>query len=108
MAEFFDYNPDRGTWYEADFDSDGNLRRFTTKQDIQPVIDHATRIRNSGVNDKKLKDYYFEHYAVIPAHVELAMRQKGINIYNPAQTKEVLKEINTNYPHLKTTNRTHG
>ena len=55
-----------------------------------------------------LKDYYFEHYAVIPAHVELAMRQKGINIYNPAQTKEVLKEINTNYPHLKTTNRTHG
>ena len=90
MSEFFGYNSERGTWYEASFDGDGDLRKFTTMQDVQPVIDHATR-----------------RYAIIPAHVELELKQKGINIYNPNQTKELLKEINTNYRGLKTTYRTH-
>lgn len=108
MAEFFDYNPDRGTWYEAEFDADGDLVAFHTKQDVQPVIDYAQRQRSSGLNDKKLGDYYFCKYAIIPAHVEVELRQKGINVYNPNQTKELLREINQNYPYLKTTNRTHG
>lgn len=106
MAEFFDYNADRGTWYEADFNEDGSFV-ITTKQDVQPVIDHATRVRNSGYNDKKLGDFYFQRYAVIPAQVEVELRKKGINIYDKHQTKEVLKAINKDYPYLKTTNRHH-
>lgn len=106
MAEFLHYNKDRGTWYEADFHEDGSFT-FTTKQDIEPVIDYATKIRNSGANDKKLGDWYLQRYAIIPAHVEVELRAKGINIYNPSQTKELLREINTNYPYLKTSNRKH-
>ena len=36
------------------------------------------------------------------------LKQKGIDIYNKDQTKELLKEINTNYPWLKTTTKKHG
>jgi len=106
MAEFFDYNADRGVWYEADFREDGSFV-INTKQDVQPVIDYATRIRNAPFNDTKLGDNYFVRYAVIPTQVELELRKKGINIYNPNQTRELLREINRNYPYLKTTNRHH-
>ena len=106
MAEFFDYNADRGTWYEADFRDDGSFT-IHTRQDVQPVVDAATRARNSGWYDKPLGDFFFQKYATIPAHVELELRQKGINIYNKHQTKDVLKAINRDYPYLKTTNRTH-
>jgi hypothetical protein len=40
--------------------------------------------------------------------VEMELKKKGIDIYNPNQTKELLKEINTNYPYLKATIAKHG
>lgn len=106
MAKTFDYNPARGTWYEIEDDSDGNLL-ITTKQDVQPSIDWARKQKNSGVNDKggKRDKGDLKHYAHIPAHVELALRQKGINIYDKGNTKALIREIERNYPHCKVTNR---
>lgn len=101
MAQFFDYNPNRGTWYETEEDADGNLT-IATRQDVQPVLDHIKERRNSGLVDKGIKNGFW-HYATIPAHVELEMRQKGVNLYNKEQTKEVLKMINRDYPYLKNT-----
>ncbi len=40
----------------------------------------------------------------IKAFVE-DVKQKGIDIYNPNQTKELIKEINENYPYLKLTTK---
>jgi len=37
--------------------------------------------------------------------VELQLKQKGIDMYNPSQTKELIKEINENYPYLKLTTK---
>jgi hypothetical protein len=48
------------------------------------------------------------HYASIPPIIEMQLKAKGIDIYNKDQTKELLKEINTNYPWLKTTTKHHG
>lgn len=104
MPKFLDYNSARGTWYEEDYDHASDKVIVHTKQDVQPVLDLAKEERNSGINDK-VGD--FSRYAIIPAHVEVALRQKGINIYNKHQTKELLREINQNYPHLKTTNLKH-
>lgn len=105
MAQFFDYNPTRGTWYETEDAEDGKIT-VATKQDVEPVIDYCTRLRNSGYTDRGIKKGFW-HYATIPAHVELELRQKGINIYNKGQTKELLKEINRNYPKLKCTTLKH-
>ncbi len=106
MAQFFDYNPHRGTWYEDETDEDGNMT-IKTWQDVEPVLDLTRARRNSGEVDKGIKRGFW-HYATIPAHVELELREKGINLYNPNQTKEVLKEINTNYKYLKNTDLTHN
>lgn len=101
MAQFFDYNPHRGTWYETEEDADGNLT-IATRQDIAPVLEETKRRRNHGETDKGIKRDFW-HYATIPAHVELEMKQKGVNIYNKDQTKEMLKMINRDYPYLKNT-----
>lgn len=105
MSKFLDFNHQRGTWYEYDYDPQTDTAFVSIKQDVQPVLDRAAQERNSGINDK-VGD--FSKYAIIPAHVEVALRQRGINIYNPNQTKELLKVINSEYPHLKTTNLTHA
>jgi len=103
MSKFFDWNRDRGTWYEYQDNPDGSFS-ITTKQDMSGVLDWIKKKRNSGVGDKVQE---MNHYATIPAHVELELRQKGINIYDKNNTKRLLDEINRNYPHLKTTNLHH-
>lgn len=106
MAEFFDWNPHRGTWYEHDYDEQTGKTIIHTKQDVKPVVDHAQRMRDSGYVDRGIKKGWWR-YATIPAHVELELRQKGINIYKTEQTNELLKELDLNYPHLKYTYKKH-
>ena len=35
------------------------------------------------------------------------MLQKGIKMFDPNHAKEVFREVNTNYPYLKTTHKHH-
>ena len=107
MAEFFDWNAARGTWYEVEDDLQTGELIIHTKQDVQPVLDDNKILRNSGANDlggagdkNDLK-----HYARIPTHVELELRQKGINIYDHDATQRIIYEIENNYPECKVTNR---
>lgn len=104
MSTFLDYNKHRGTWYEYDYDPQEDKGIVSIKQDVQPVLDYAKEQRNSGINDK-VGD--FSLYATIPAHVEVALRQRGINIHNPNHTKRLLRVINQEYPYLKATNLHH-
>lgn len=103
MSEFFDYSPHNGMRYDTeDGDKDGDIV-IHSSQDVQPVLDQMQAKRLSGEN-KKLK---LRHYCTIPTWVEVELRKKGIDIYNKHQTKELLKEINTNYPKLKATRMHH-
>lgn len=105
MSQFLDYNKERGVWYDTDYNAHEDKLYIHTKQDVQPVLDWNATLRNSGKNDKVGE---WNHYATIPTHVEIEMKQKyGVSIYNPHQTKEMLKILNRDYPHLKTTNLTH-
>lgn len=107
MAKTYEWNPHRGTWYEMEDDPQTGGVIIHTKQDVQPILDRNKKLRNAGVNDLGgLKDKSdFKHYASIPAHVELALREKGIDIYSQNYTKELIREIETNYPECKVTNR---
>jgi len=106
MSDFFDWNPDRGTWYEHDFDEQTGKTIITTKQDVQPVIDAAKRKRDSGYVDRGIKKGWW-HYASIPAHVEIDLKKRGISIYDQNQTNELLKIIDSEYPYLKNTYKKH-
>lgn len=107
MSKEYEWNPHRGTWYEYETDNQTGDVIIHTKQDVQPVLDRNRKLRNSGVNDYKgLNDSAdLKHYATIPAHVELALREKGIDIYSQNYTKELIQEIERNYPECKVTNR---
>lgn len=107
MAEFFGWNPERGVWYEVEDDPQTGGLIIHTKQDIQPHLEWAKKQRNSGVNDLggKRDGDDLKHYAHIPTHVELELRQKGLNIYDKNNTKRLIHEIETNYPLCKVTNR---
>ena len=103
MSEFFDYNHNNGMRYDTEQDNDKII--IHSSQDVAPIIEHMARKRNNEGNGIKRGMW---HYCSIPTTVELELRQKGINIYNKHQTKELLKEINTNYPHLKATRMKHA
>ena len=108
MSQFLDYNPTNGTWVETDYSAHTGKMTVTRKQDMTGVLEYAKLNRNSGVNDKIGKDFFFSKYAIIPPIVQVEMKKKGIDIGNPHQTGEILKEINQNYPHLKLTNLVHN
>lgn len=109
MAEVFDWNPDRGTWYEIEDDHQTGGVYIHTKQDVKAALDDAKERRNSGLTERKARKTDFLHYARIPAHVELEIKQKyGISIYDKNETRRLLKIINRDYPYLKTSSYTHN
>ena len=109
MSEFFDYDPLTGLTYKTDYDWASDSITLNTSQDVQPVLDRARQLRNDETRDSKgIKDDFWL-YAIIPPMVEVEIRNKhGININDKNCTKDFLRIINTEYPHLKVTNKTHA
>lgn len=106
MAEFFDYDPHLGLRYETEYDHATDKITVNSYQDVQQYVDFATEVRNSNVADKGIKNDVWK-YCTIPTIVQMQMKQKGIDIYNRDHQKAMIKEINTNYPHLKYTRLHH-
>lgn len=75
-------------------------------QDVQPLIDRNRELINTGATDAGIKKGLWL-YASIPLTVVVELRNKGINVYNREHRRRVFQEINTNYPYLKTTHKTH-
>ena len=75
--------------------------------DTGDVVKYTTAIRNDEeISKKGIKNGYWL-YAKIPPYVEHELLKKGINIHDQNNTKAILKEINENYPYLKTTTKHH-
>ena len=77
------------------------------KQNVTPALEWAKKQRNSGVNDLggARDGHDLKHYATISHGQILAMRNKGIDIWDKNCTKDLIKEIERNYPLCKVTNR---
>lgn len=110
MPDFFHYDPVTGVRELFDYDEATGVATVRREQDVQPFIDHAQRVRNAGLSDAHHKangQDYFTHYAIIPPVVQMALLERGIDIHNPAQTRELLQVINRDYPYLKVTEKRH-
>lgn len=94
LTEWFDYDEDTGKAY------------ITTEEDVSLLLDVCAEKRNQG-NDKGIRSGFW-HYCKIPVTVQMALLGRGIDCYNPEHQKRMLQEINQNYPHLKTTTKTHA
>ena len=93
VSQYFDYDPAKDTYY------------LTSTQDISGMLDDIKKSRdNPEVWNKGVKQEW-AHFASIPPVVEMQLKQKGIDMYNPDHTKALVKEINENYPYLKLTTK---
>ena len=108
MAILFDKDLTTGIIQYYDYDPVKDEHLIQSVQDFEPLIEKLKQARNNPDTWTKGVSESWVHYASIPPVIEMKLKQKGIDIYNKDQTKELLKEINTNYPWLKTTTKNHG
>lgn len=107
MKRLFDHDPVAGltTYFEHDPVTDQVTLSY--QQDVSGFLDVLRRKRNNEEATKKgIKDGMW-HYATIPPVVIMELKAKGIDIFDPSQTKAMMKEINANYPYCKTTTKVH-
>jgi hypothetical protein len=107
MSEFFEYDPYTGVRTDFDYDEVSGNVILHRSQDVSALLDYNAALRNSGATDKGIKQSWWM-YAKIPALFTLKMRAKGINVEDGRHIDRVIQEINTNYPHLKTTQKNEG
>ncbi len=108
MYESYEYDPLTGLIEKYQENSDGTATVSYTQASYQPYLDTAAGFRNSGLTDDNWKKTGATLYAMIPWGVVLALGDKGIDVFNPNNAKRVFDEINSNYPHLKTTDKHHA
>ena len=108
MAILFDKDPHTGITQYYDYDPVKDEHLIHSVQDPEALLEQLKIARNNPETWAKGVKESWVHYASIPPIIEMQLKAKGIDIYNKDQTKELLKEINTNYPWLKTTTKNHG
>jgi hypothetical protein len=106
--ELFDHDPLTGVTEYFDHDESSGKSTIRTVQDCSGFLDEMRRRRNDAdLTRKGIKNGWW-HYASIPPVVILQLRAKGIDVYNKDHAKAVFREINENYPYLKTTDKKHA
>lgn len=108
MSILFDIDPTTGVTQYFDYDPTKDEYQITSVQDTTALMEQLKQARNNPEIWQKGVKESWAHYASIPPVIEMQLKAKGIDIYNQDQTKELMKEINTNYPWLKTTTKRHG
>lgn len=107
MPDFFEYDPLTGVRTDFDYDEQTGNVILQRSQDVSALLDYNAALRNAGATDKGIKESWWL-YAKIPPIFMLKMRAKGINVEDGRHMDRVLAEINTNFPHLKTTQKNEG
>jgi hypothetical protein len=65
-------------------------------------------MRNDESYSKKgIKEDWW-HYCSIPPVIEMELLKKGLNLNNKDDHKAIFREINANYPYLKSTDKRHA
>lgn len=108
MGKWFEYDPNTGIKTSYDYDEDTGMLDIVHSSDISAAVDYAKAISNTGAADAGIKAGIWR-YAVIPPLAQIALRNKGLDIYSqdPTMINRVLQEIDDNFPWLKTTTKKH-
>lgn len=108
MADFFEIDPVTGIKTETSYDEMTGELSIHRTADVEQVLDFAKWARNeAGVNREGIAEGWWL-YAKIPPIVQVMMRAKGLNLDGSDNLKDLFREINEHYPHLKTTTGNEG
>ena len=83
------------------FNDDG-IVEIHSSQDVKPLLKINKEKRNSENLTGNIGE--FKHYASVPLIVVEYFYKKGLDIFNRDDQKIIQREIETNFPYLKTTN----
>ena len=86
---------------EYTFQDDGKVI-IKSSQDLEGHLKYCEEKRNN--ESKTGKSHDLKHYASIPVVIAEELIKKGIDIFDKNCVGDLKREIDTNYPHLKTTN----
>jgi hypothetical protein len=105
---FFDYDAETGIRETFDYDPIQDRVMITATQDVTGFLDLMNEIRkHPEISAKGMKEEWW-HYASIPPVVEMELKKKGLDLNNKDHMKPILREINANYPYLKSTTKNHS
>jgi hypothetical protein len=107
MPVFFDYDELTGVTETFDYDPIKDQVMITASQDVSGFLDHMNELRKDPEFSKNGMKEDWWLYCSIPTVVEIELRNKGLCLENKDHTKAILKEINTNYPYLRATDKWH-
>lgn len=108
MSDFTEIDPVSGI--RSDFTWNENAQEYSILRsaDVEPNLDHSKRMANdTDVSKQGIKQGWWQ-YASLPPIVIIQMRAKGIDVFNRDHQDRMFAEINTSYPHLKTTQGNQG
>ncbi len=104
--EKFEYDPLTGVTTYFEFTNDQKLvMRY--EQDVSELVDHCKALANEGAPDEAFRKQGVAVYAKLPLVVLGQMAKKGIRFFDPNHVGRVVREVNENYPWLKTTSKHH-
>lgn len=107
MPILFDYDDMTGVKTYFDYDPIKDEAILTYEQDVSGFLDRMKDIRNNpDISAKGIKEDWW-HYCSIPPVVEMELMKKNLFLHKPDDMKAILKIINSDYPYLKSTTKTH-
>ena len=108
MRELIDYDPWTLTSTYHEYDEKTDTNTIIDIQDIEPSLQAAYDLRKDDDYTRKGIKNDMWHYANIPASIITRMkREDGVDIFNKAQKRDLMKLLNTKYSFLKTTRKRH-
>lgn len=108
MKRLFDHDSASGltTWFEHDPVQD--VVTLSYEQDLSGFLDVLKQKRNNEEATRQGIKKGMWHYATLPAAAIIALKAKGIDVFNPSHTKALLKAINQDFPACKVTAKHHS
>jgi hypothetical protein len=89
-------------------DEQTGLLTVCKSEDVEPLIDRNKELANTRATDIGIKKGLW-HYASIPVTIQYELLTKfGLSIHNRHHFGQILEKINSEYPALKTTHKTHS
>lgn len=104
-----DYDPLSGTTTYFDYDHAQQKVILTHSQDVSRALDLASALRQDSDRTKQGIKNDFVHYAVVPAIVQMEMKQKhGVNFWDKADDAKTFALLNDEYSRFKVTEIVHN
>ena len=107
MSRWTEYDPLHGVQETNIADGETGQLIVHKVQDVEGLLDRNKAMQATGATDIGIKKGLW-HYASIPLTVQYELLKKGINVHSRLDRAKLLDEINSNYPYLKTTTKTHS